>query len=144
MDRYATHLEPLVKAALQAKTGILELGCGNYSTPILQEISKFKGIPFLCQASDVEWAKQFDEVQIVSWPTWTPPDGKWDMAFLDSEEPTRDRIKKLPALCEISDVVVMHDADAAMVQENFDKYISVFTEVIWYRKHKPWTIILYA
>lgn len=143
MDRYATHQQPLIEAALRVEKGILELGCGHYSTPLLKAIAEFRGLPFLSQASSADWAKQFDGVQIVDWETWQPPEGTWDMVFLDSEESTKNRIKRLPVLAEVAKVVVMHDADAAMVHDNFDKYIGEFKMVRWYKTHRPWTITLY-
>jgi len=143
MDRYATHQQPLIEAALEAKHGILELGCGHYSTPLLKAIAAHKGIAYLCQASDQGWASQFEGAQIVDWASWEPPAGHWDMIFLDSEESTKNRIKRLPALAKVANVVVMHDADAAMVHNNFDKYIGEFARVKWYKTHRPWTLILY-
>ncbi len=144
LDKYATHLEPLIRAAVEARKGILELGCGNYSTPILREISASKGIPFLCQASDISWAAQFDGVQIVDWTNWSPPAGSWDVVFLDSEEATKDRIRRLPVLAKFASIVVMHDADAAMAHPWFNECVSAFPKSDIYKKHRPWTMTLYA
>ena len=38
MDQYATHQRLLVAAVMQTEGPIVEMGCGNYSTPLLVEL----------------------------------------------------------------------------------------------------------
>jgi len=144
-DPYSTHLEALTRTAVATQGDILELGCGNYSTPQLQAICEVQGRGFKAQASNAEWASQFDGVEIVDWNTWEPPkhpSGKWGMVFLDSEEAVRDRIKRLPALAEITNVVVMHDANIALHHPDFKAMAEKYRQVIVYNKHIPWTAVL--
>ena len=136
---------------LKTKGPILELGCGDYSTPILQMLADAMGErQFLVQASNEEWASRFmDEVdlQLVDWKAWEPPkssqeDGRWGLVFLDSEEAVRDRIKRLPALSKVCDVVVMHDANIARKNPEWDECIRDYKEVHFYHRHIPWTAVL--
>ncbi len=46
IDIYATHQQILVREALKSNEDIMETGCGYYSTPLLVEIAKAKGIKF--------------------------------------------------------------------------------------------------
>ena len=145
MDPYATHLEALVETAMHSKGPILELGCGHYSTPVLASICAAQERKFLVQASNEEWAAQFTEiadVELVDWSNWTPPEGKWGMVFLDSEEAVRDRIKRLPALAKVADVVVMHDANVAIKNPEWKSLIQDYREIQVFHKHVPWTVVM--
>lgn len=144
MDPYATHLEVLIGTAADTQGPILELGCGNYSTLPLAAMCAAQKRQFKAQASNAEWAAQFgDLVEIVDWSTWTPPvpecGGKWGMVFLDSEEAVRDRIKRLPILAEITDTVVMHDANVAYGNAEFKDLIAPYKQVLMFRRYVPWT-----
>lgn len=142
MDGYATHIEPLVKAALSTPGDILELGCGDYSTPILAAIAHHRGDRLVVHASDPAWAKRYegvaDEIVIVSWATWKPS-GKWGLVFLDNEEHAPQRIQRLPQLRPFCDVVVMHDASQAMQCVEYGAQIAGFKSAEMYEKYEPWT-----
>lgn len=151
MDPYATHLEALVETAVKTTGGILELGCGDYSTLPLLAICEAQGRYYKAEASNKEWAGRFgDLVDIVDWADWTPPkcptseDGKWGMVFLDSEEAVRDRIKRLPALADVTDTVVMHDAQIALHNPEFKGYTEKYKKIAVYNRHMPWTAVLYV
>ena len=149
MDPYATHLEVLIGTAADTKGPILELGCGNYSTLPLAALCAAQGRQFKAQASNAEWAAQFGElVEIVDWATWEPPvpegGGKWGMVFLDSEEAVRDRIKRLPILADITDRVVMHDANVAYGNPEFRSLIEKYKQVLMFRRYVPWTACLHV
>lgn len=131
----------LVETAVNSKGGILELGCGDYSTPILNAIAKSQGREFLSQASDLEWAKKYgDLVEIISWDTWVP-EGSWGMVFLDSEEDTGKRISRIPELAKVTDLIVMHDAQASVYRKNWDECTRDF-EVEMHKDKFPWTAVL--
>lgn len=137
IDPYATHIVALMETALTTTGGILELGCGHYSTPMLAAIAKLQGRRFLAQASNKEWAAQFPGVEIVEWKTWSPPEGPWGMVFMDNEEHTRTRYQRLPALAEVTDTIVLHDANEP------DKYnILQGWETTLHTTYKPFTAVL--
>ena len=144
MDGYATHLHPLVTAAISVCGDILELGCGDYSTPVLAEIAHARGDRLVVCSSDESWSSKYkgipDEIITVDWETWVP-EGQWGLIFLDSEQLTKDRIKWLPVLSKIGKVIVMHDADAAMKSDEYPKMTEGLNIEI-YNKHVPWTITI--
>lgn len=140
MDAYATHLEILVETALNTTGAILELGCGDYSTPVLSAIAKFQGRQFTAQASSPEWAARLG-AELVDWRTWKPS-GHWGMVFLDSEESVINRMKRLPELADITEVVVMHDADTAIRSDDWEDKVKKYASCSLYEKHKPWTAVL--
>jgi len=146
MDGYATHIEPLVKAALATPGNILELGCGDYSTPILAAIAHSRGDILVVCASDPAWADRYqnvaDVILIVDWNTWKVPDGDWGLVFLDNEEHAPQRILRLQQLKSHCRTIVMHDASQARECSGFDICTSGFAHADMYEKHVPWTLTL--
>ena len=144
LDPYATHLEALVNAALESKGNILELGCGNYSTPILSAVARHRGDNLFVKSSSPEWALQFTdfaEVELVVWGSWVPS-GRYGMIFLDNEQLTFHRIQWLPELAKHCDTIVMHDSDAAMQHAHYPEMVSGFKKIVTYSKHRPWTVVM--
>lgn len=149
MHAYSTHLEALIKTAVTTTGDILELGCGDYSTLQLVAICEAQGRKYRAQASNREWASRYgDLIEIVTWQGWKPPindnspDGKWGFVFLDSEESVADRIKRLPALAEVTDIVVMHDANIAMANPNWEKMAAPYNKVTVYNRFVPHTVVM--
>lgn len=151
MDKYATHLEALVKHTLEtADYPILELGCGDYSTPVLAAIANAQGRRMLVQASDESWAARYRdisgvEIEIVKWPEWKAPDpgyfGKWGVVLLDSEESTAGRLRLLPKLLGKADVVLLHDANYAMTRSHWGECVKGYS-IEWFKRFDPHTAVL--
>src|SRR4051812_7669891 len=101
MDPYATHQEALM-AALAAHPGdVLELGCGDFSTPIIRAVTKANGGRFVIASSNTEWSGKFvdqcDElVTVQSWRDWQP-EGDYAVCLLDNEQTTWERFQHVPA-----------------------------------------------
>jgi hypothetical protein len=97
---------------------IMETGCGYYSTPLLVEIAKFKGIKVIGFVQEINWARRFDyligdhyqQIQI-DFTKEIPLTQRFGMCFLDHEQFVRDRIKHLDNILKHTDTVVVHDAD---------------------------------
>lgn len=151
MDPYATHLQALITTALRTTGPILELGCGDYSTPLLAAFANEQGRRLLVQASDWRWLSRYEalggeqvEIEQVDWKTWTPPvaEPKWGFVFLDSEQNTADRIRHLPALLEVTDLVVLHDADHSMKREGWEKRSAGWQIIEHYFEPLPQTVVL--
>ena len=144
IDPYATHLEALINAALASKGDILELGCGDYSTPILSAVARHRGDRLFVKSSSAEWAGKYTglaDVEVVDWDTWKPS-GRYGMIFLDNEQLTYHRIKWLPELAKHCDTVVMHDSDAAMTHPHYPAMVAGFKNIVTYNRHIPWTVVL--
>lgn len=154
MDGYATHLPALVFAAQLAvhefpTLPFIELGCGHYSTRILQAF----GMHVDVVSTDQEWGAQFEDDSgiemhyIDSWVPkpfplphyhkFVPQQGSrgWGLCMLDNEELVVDRIKNLPVLLQLCRLVVMHDWREEL------KVPDCLGHVI-YKKYRPWTIVM--
>ena len=145
MDPYSTHLEALVMTAMYTKGGILELGCGDYSTPLLQAICRAQKRRYLCQSSNKfgEWAQKYEGVELIEdWETWRPPAGPWGMVFMDSDEKTWLRVKRIPLLAEVTDTVVLHDADACAQRAGWPAAVEAFPQVYMFTRHAPHTAVM--
>jgi hypothetical protein len=118
IDIYATHQQVLIQEALKCNQDIMETGCGYYSTPLLVEIAKSKGIKLIGFVQDINWARRFDyligshyqQIQI-DFTQEIPLTQRFGMCFLDHEQFVRERIKHLNNILEHTDTVVVHDAD---------------------------------
>lgn len=115
MDPYATHQRLLVAATMQTTGLIIEMGCGDYSTPLLAEIAVEQGRPFIVYTTSAEWGAKYQGITDVrvlkSWADYPYPPG-CGLVFLDNEEYVRDRKRHVPRLLATSDVVVCHDMGA--------------------------------
>ena len=132
----------MVNAALDTKGDILELGCGDYSTPVLSAIARRRGDRLVVLSSNEEWANKFHDyadVQIVDWATWVPS-GNWGLVMLDNEQFTCERIRLIPRLAKICKTIVMHDADAAMMSPEYSDLTKGLESMID-KKHIPWTVV---
>lgn len=113
MDPYATHQRLLIAAAMQTSGTIVEMGCGDYSTPMLAEIAAAQNRQFGVYTTSRGWGDKYREladVNIVrSWSEYPYP--ACGLVFLDNEEYVRDRKKHVPQLLVTGGVVVCHDMD---------------------------------
>ncbi len=144
MDPYSKHLEALVNAALINNEDILELGCGHYSTPILSSICKNQNKKLFIAASNEKWLNQFEEYGecelVNNWPSYLF-DKKYGMVFLDNEQLTKDRLMLIPKIMNITNVLVIHDADKMVNNPNWQVFTKKY-EQIWFKKYIPHTVIL--
>jgi len=126
MDGIATHIEATVAVALESgrlwpNSTILELGCGDYSTPVLHRIAAYQRRPMINMVSDSNWAARFLHF-IGTAPAhyfrFIGPDEKWEtvefpsnvgMALMDNEQPVVDRFENLKRMGDVS-IIVAHDA----------------------------------
>lgn len=147
MDPYATHLEALVTVALETVARpITEMGCGDYSTPVLAAIARAQRREYIVYASDEAWAARYHDiadVRLVNWTNWLPPYKHLGMVLLDNEQSTADRIRWLPMLRTYADVVVLHDAQASMARKHWNECAAGFS-VTLYQRYEPWTAVLRA
>lgn len=139
MDPYATHLRALIETVLETSGPVLELGCGDYSTPLLKAVCAAQKRHFKAMAANAEWGARFG-AEIVDWDSWKP-EGVWGMVFLDNEESTANRIRRIPALLAHTDVIVLHDADTSSKHKHWNDCVQGWT-VNFFAEHTPATAVL--
>jgi hypothetical protein len=111
MDPYASHQQLLIASALQSQGPMIEMGCGDYSTPLLAEIAAHQNRTFEVYTTDKAWGSKYESIckvnYIKDWSEYPYP--KCGFTFQDSGEYVRDRKLHVPRLLETSDVVICHD-----------------------------------
>ena len=118
MDLYATHQRLLVKYMMQTTGPVIELGAGNYSTPILHEIAAAQGRHLTTVDNNPEWLNRF---KVFEWerhtltllPSWddfrAEPCG---LAFVDhADPPGHPRWIQVEKLLPVAGVIVIHDTE---------------------------------
>lgn len=139
MDPYATHLHATVATALQ--TGILEpgsviveCGCGDYSTPVLQEIAIAQSREYYGFSTDREWSSRYDGIEVLdSWDNFRGL--KAGFVLMDNEEITFTRFERLQLFQDST--VVFHDA-----HDRLDFSSAPFEYHTILKTHVPWTAVL--
>ena len=118
MDLYDTHQRLLVKHMMQTTGPVIELGAGNYSTPILHEIAAVQGRHLTTFDNNPDWLNRF---KIFEWEhhslkllsTWDEfhalPCG---LAFVDhADPPQHPRWLQVQKLLPVANVIVIHDTE---------------------------------
>lgn len=130
-DPYGSH-QPLLFKVLEkyGKDNLLELGCGNFSTPYMVKWGNLD-----VYSTDPVWGSKFENIANItyleSWNTFTV-NKYYSVAFQDSEELVVERIKKLPYLLNVANIVVMHDWRSNLSMPKC-KYQGIYKELT------PWT-----
>ena len=111
---YATHLPLLLEYVLKTTGPVLELGAGNYSTPILHTLCEGKRLLVTIE-SNPEWLAKFQHLRsshhIVT-DTLTPElaAASWDVVLVDSA-PGSTRTPYIDQLCHKSQYLILHDSE---------------------------------
>jgi predicted O-methyltransferase YrrM len=119
MDLYGTHQRLLVKYMMQTTGPVIELGAGNYSTPILHEIAAAQGRHLATVDNNPEWLSKFEAFEnaghtltlLKSWDDFvvTDPHG---LAFVDhADPPGHPRWLQVQKLLPVAGVIVIHDTE---------------------------------
>ena len=146
MNEWSTHIHALSAAVQHSSGPILELGCGDYSTPLLHVL---RGDRLVVSAErDPAWYAQFvdlaaagHEVVLVSdWDAFLEivKSTHWGVVFVD-HSPGERRAADLRLLAPRTDLVVVHDTEASCYgwAGAFDAYDWVFT----HQRHPTWATI---
>ncbi len=154
MDGMGSHIEATVACAVESgrlwpESGILELGVGDYSTPLLHHIARVQNRPMLSVGCDATWLQKFRHfenanheirlIRMADWETYrfSSRDLTWGFALMDSDELIVDRFKRLPNLREVG-IVVVHDGFKSRQKGlNWAEMRRFFHNVILVRKRYP-------
>jgi predicted O-methyltransferase YrrM len=118
MDLYATHQRLLVKYMMQTIGRVIELGAGNYSTPILHEIAASQGRHLITVDNNPDWLNRFKIFEsdshifklLTSWDDFEPV--SCGLAFVDhADPPTHPRWLQVQKLLPIAEVIIIHDTE---------------------------------
>jgi hypothetical protein len=118
---------PLLWWALQQTEGstlpILEMGCGEGSTPYLQDYCKQSGRTLISYDYNKEWADKYDAIHVTNWDSIQHPD--YSVVLVD-HSPGERRWEDIRLLCNKADYIVIHDSEPAATGYMLDKIWHLF------------------
>jgi hypothetical protein len=145
MDSWSTHLPVLVTFAARTRGPVLEMGCGDSSTPILHGFCRDRFI--MSVDGDAAFIERFRHLTGPSHlfhhvPDWSKFDVRglgpiWEIAFID-HAPYQQRIVDLDRLRNRAKFLILHDAQAP----EYQKILSTFKHRINYTFMSPATTVV--
>lgn len=145
-DPYATHQRLLTKYLMRTTGPIVELGCGDYSTPIIHEIAAVQGRTVRTLESDAGWLNKFSGYKtdwhtlelVTSWDAVRYED-RIGLSFID-QTPGHTRPTEFLKLREVADVLILHDTESTGY--NWRSVYSEFDHIETNTTQRPATTVL--
>lgn len=147
MSPAGTHIPVLLTAVLRTQGQILEMGCGDFSTPLLHAICIKSHRTLVTAENDLLWMNLFADLK-TPWHTfiyatdWTSigKDTHWGLVFID-HAPAEQRIVDIARLRNNTDVFVMHDTETEG-SYNWSKILPTFKYQFTYKRYPTWTSVV--
>jgi hypothetical protein len=161
---YGTHMVPLVTAVINSTGDVLEMGGGDFSTPLLHAVCKLQNRFLLTVESDREWLSLFldlenDTHHFVYVPVFEscPPnvdkmyagraelwdsigsDRHWGVVFIDHAPGIR-RAVDIQRLRTHADIIVVHDTQAPGYE--YEPVLSTFKYRFTYLRYDVTTTLV--
>lgn len=89
---------------------ILEMGCGEGSTPYLQDYSYRTGRPLISYDNNKDWAEKYNAIYVKDWNAVQHPN--YSVVLIDHAEGERRWID-IQQLSNKADYIVIHDSEPA-------------------------------
>jgi hypothetical protein len=148
---WGTHQAPLATAVMNTTGGVLELGMGDFSTPLLHALctTKTKSRPLHSVENNPKWYSYFIDLQNSTHTLFLVKDVleycttaamHWSVAFID-HQPSAQRKECLKVLRDLkkADVFVLHDAERKNYYEDIP---STFKYQYLYDRYRVQTLVL--
>ena len=120
VEPYSTHMALLARCLQESSGPILELGIGNYSTPLIHLMSVSTHRRILSADFKQSWVDSFSDYRtdwhhietITDWDTWDGYDREahWGLVFID-HLPSQRRGFDLAQLANRATMIVAHDTE---------------------------------
>ena len=156
---YGTHMAPLFTAVTHTTGPILELGCGDYSTPLLHALCSKTHRFLLSTDTDKKWLNLFMDLERPwhhfayvpvyedDWERNPKPylwdnigaDMRWGVVLVD-HRPGERRAVDIKRLKDQADILVVHDAQEAGY--NYASIMNDFRYKYVYKRYSTQTLIL--
>lgn len=140
--------------AMRSPIRVLELGAGDWSTPMLHYMCKATGSMLQTAETDVNWLERFKEYEgpshqlsiVDSWEDCDLLAQAWDAVFVDCA-PGEARHKAIEQLVKAGSVhtIVAHDSErdyGTGANYMYEKVTPLFKYVSEFRRFRPYTLIM--
>jgi hypothetical protein len=153
---YASHQQTLVGAVMRSRGPVLELGAGDWSTPILHEICRAQGRYLLTLENEPEWIARFrhmdtrgaHRIELVhDWASCDAIDhGEWSSVVFIDHAPTERRALELARVRAAGGArfVVVHDTEPRYRHQypGLEDALAAFTYRRDFCELEPWTSVV--
>ena len=154
-DDYASHYAVLAAAIARTAEPVLELGCGEGSTPMLHYMCKLGGRLLITLESNPDWIKKYEGYRhaqhiIEHVPDWSqvrrhiPGAPRFGVVFVDNA-PGDTRIKLIEQFKDEARFILAHDSErdwGTGAYYEYEKAKPLFKHVSEFRRWRPYTLIL--
>jgi len=157
---YGTHMAPLLTAVMATRGPVFEMGCGDYSTPLLHAICKSQDRFLLSSDTSRDWISLFLDMESVyhkfkyvpvyknDWDA-DPNPSKWDelgneverwgVVFID-HRPGERRAIDIVRFANKADIIVVHDTETASY--NYEPVLNTFKYRYNYKRYNVYTTLV--
>lgn len=147
----ASHLPILIKVIQSSVGPVLELGAGQFSTPVMHWLCLEAKRKLVTYENDLKYyaanrafqAQNHDVIFVDDWDKAVIDHTHWGVAFVDHRPADRRKVE-IARLSSITDYIVVHDTEAAsdyahgFVKASFPLFKYRYN----YRRQKPYTSVL--
>lgn len=152
---YGTHIHPLITAVMNTTGDVLEMGCGDFSTPLLHSICKIQNRKVVSTDTDKQWLSLFMDLHSMNhtfqyvpvYETNIPDHHQWDrvgnqkwgVVFID-HRPGERRAIDIVRFKNDADIIVVHDTEnPGYGYESAFKYFKYRYD---YKRYNVWTTLV--
>ena len=150
-SEYGTHIHPLTVAVLATKGAVLEMGCGDFSTPLLHALCKERKL--VSTDTDKEWLDKFRHFQSywhvleyvnvyeggseTNWNRYS--EQRWSVVFID-HRPGERRALDVYKMRDKAEIVVCHDTQQPSY--GYEHAFKHFKYRYDYKTYDVWTTLV--
>ncbi|GEM_PF-1185328 len=148
-SQYGTHMTPLFTAVVNTDGPVLELGCGDFSTPMLHALCSVKKRFLLSAESNKNWQKLFFDLKrewhkfkyVSSVQDWANVGSgiNWSVVLVD-HAPGEQRIVDIERLRPNTEIFVIHDTEDPVY--GYEPLLSTFKYKYTYKRYNTTTMLV--
>ena len=146
MDAYSTHIHPLINCVINTIGPVIEMGTGDFSTPLLHYICKAQDRILYSYDSDEQWISKFYYMRskkhilqhVTDWDI-LPYFDLCGVLFVD-HAPGKRRVTDIIRAKDIATYVVVHDSEEKGYK--YEPAFSLYKYRYDYKIYHPETTIL--
>lgn len=140
---WGTHMAALITAVVNTNGPVLEMGCGDYSSPLLHAICGADNRFLLSTETNETWMSLFYDLKsklhhfhfVPNAQAWDEVGGNshWSVVFID-HAPAERRVIDIQRLRKNTDIFVIHDTEADHVY-HYEAVLSTFKYRFTYERY---------
>ena len=109
--QYGTHLVPLIQAVLKTKGKVIEMGAGDWSTPVLHEIMKDREL--ITYDNNPNWLNNFTDLRtgnhkLILIKDWNEIQDDCSVILID-HAPAERRLVDIKKFQNKAEILIVHD-----------------------------------